>query len=326
MAHQIYENSMAFAGAVPWHGIGTKLPRNASVEEILEAARFYRVIPTSLHIPGQVRAVPGLRALVREDTGAFLAAVSERYEIVDAEDVARTLIEAAGGTGAIFHTAGLLGASGERFWLLAELPEVIRVRGDKSEIRPYLLGTSAHDGASPVLVLNCATRVVCSNTLGTALSERAQARWCIRHTRSAKQRLDEAARGFHELALGMKRFEQLANAMAVERFSDADLVATLNDVMPLPEDGKEHPRIERARGKVIELFDDGVGMTGIRGTAWGAFQSWTEFADHHRAFRGLAEGDLSSAKLESVWLGAAADLKRRALTAITNRVGISLAA
>ncbi len=56
------------------------------------------------------------------------------------EDVARTLVEAAGGVGAIFHTAGTLGRNGVRGWLLGELPEPLRVRGDKSPIRRYVLG------------------------------------------------------------------------------------------------------------------------------------------------------------------------------------------
>lgn len=326
MAHQIYEDSMAFAGTVPWHGIGQKLPQNATVEQIVSAAKFYKVGVAPLHVPGQVRPAPGVRALVREDTGAFLAAVGARYEVVDAVDVAKTLVEAAEGVDAIFHTAGLLGVNGERFWLLAELPRVIRVRGDKSEIRPYLLGTSAHDGASPIVLMNCATRVVCANTLGTALGEKTQARWSIRHTKSAKLRLEEAARGFQQIARGMEHFEQLANVLASTRFTDNQLASTLDAVIPLPDDGKEHGRLEASRARVIQLFEAGLGMQGIRGTAWGALQAWTEFADHHRGVRGADESNERAARLQSVWLGGAATLKQRALSAIAVETGLRLAA
>lgn len=325
MSHDVFESRLAFAGPTPWHRLGRKLPKNATVEEIVEAAQFFKVKTAPLYLSGDSCPAPGVRAVVREDNGQFLAAVGDRYQTVDAEEVARTLVAAAGDVKAVFHVAGLLGANGTRFFLLAELPKVIRVRGDASEIRPYLLGTSAHDGSSPVILMNCATRVVCANTLGVALSEQTNARWSIRHTRSATERLAEAAQGFQQMVLGMERFEELANALAAERFSDADLTVTLNEVMPLPDDGQDHPGLERARSKVIELFDDGTGMGGLRGTAWGAFQSWTEYADHFRSVRGAANSDGAAARLESVWLGGAADLKRRALAAITSQVGINLA-
>jgi hypothetical protein len=66
-------------------------------------------------------------------------------------------------------------------------------------------------------------------------------------------------------------------------------------------------------------------MSGIRGTAWAAFQAFTEFADHHRPLRG-GDGQPAAARLESIWLGGAADLKRRALVAVADEARIPLAA
>src|SRR6266536_3460765 len=42
--------------------------------------------------------------------------------------------------------------------------------------------------------MNAATRVVCANALGVALGESTKARWAIRHTKSAPERQQEAAR------------------------------------------------------------------------------------------------------------------------------------
>jgi hypothetical protein len=41
---------------------------------------------------------------------------------------------------AVFTAAGTLGPVGIRGWLLGELPEPIRVRGDESVIRRHVLG------------------------------------------------------------------------------------------------------------------------------------------------------------------------------------------
>lgn len=323
MAHDI--NKMVFVGQVPWHGLGTRLPENASFEEIVEAAGFARITEKSVYVPGRLDPIPETKALVREDNHDVLAVVSNRYEVVQAEEVARTLVEAAAGVRAIFHTAGTLGVNGSRFWLLGELPEPMRVRGDSSEVRKYILGTSAHDGCSPVIIQNVGTRVVCANTLGSALGEKTKARWSIRHTRSAPERLREAARGFQEIVEGYKQFEELANELAITPLTDAKLANVIDQVMPVPDDEKDHGRIEAGRAKVVELFENGVGMRGIRGTAWAALQAFTEFADHHRGVRG-ANGNAAAARLESIWLGGAADLKRRALMAITDAVRIPLAA
>lgn len=323
MAHQIYK--MAYVGEVPWHGLGTPLPKNATYSEVVEAAGFYKVLERPVYVPGRLDPVPDTRALVRADTHDVLAVVGSRYEVVQAEDIARTLVEAANGVKAIFHTAGLLGPTGARFWLLGELPDPIRVRGDNSEIRRFLLGTSAHDGTSPITILNAATRVVCANTLGTALGEKTRARWVIRHTRSAPERLRDAARGFRELARGYEEFGQLANLLAMTRFTDRQLMAAVNDVMPIPQDDRDHKRLESGRAKVTELFENGAGMGGIRGTAWAGFQAFTEYADHHRPIR-AGDGNRAATRLESIWLGSAAEMKRRALVAVANEARISLAA
>jgi phage/plasmid-like protein (TIGR03299 family) len=323
MPHEI--NRLVFVGQVPWHGLGTRLPQNASFDDIVEAAGFFTVAETPVYVPGKLDPIPETKALVREDTHDVLAVVSDRYEVVQAEEVARTLIEAARGVRAIFHTAGSLGRNGSRFWLLGELPGPMKIRGDASEIRKYILGTSAHDGASPVIIQNVGTRVVCANTLGSALGEKTKARWQIRHTRSAPERLREAARGFREIVDGYKQFEQLANELAITRLTDAGLLKVIDQVLPVPDDDRDHSRIEASRAKVIELFENGVGMQGIRGTGWAGLQSFSEFADHHRGVRG-ANGNPAAARLESIWLGGAAELKRRALTAIADQVRIPLAA
>ena len=323
MSHDI--NRMVYVGQVPWHGLGVRLPQNATFEEIIEVAGFPTIVEQPVYVPGKLDPIHGTKALVREDSHDVLAVVSDRYEIVQAEEVARTLVEAARGVRAIFHTAGTLGENGSRFWLLGELPDPMRVRGDSSEIRKYILGTSAHDGCSPVVIQNVGTRVVCSNTLGSALGEATKARWQIRHTRSAPERLREAARGFREIVEGYTQFQQLANELAATRLTDAGLAKVIDLVLPVPNDDKDHSRIKTSRAKVVELFENGVGMRGIRGTAWAGFQAFTEFADHHRGIRG-AKGNPAAARLESIWLGGAADLKRRALMAIAGQTGIQLAA
>jgi phage/plasmid-like protein (TIGR03299 family) len=323
MAHEI--KKMFYVGEMPWHGLGVRLPTKASYEEIVQAAGFYEAVDKDVYIPPLRVPIADRKALVRGDTGEYLAVVARRYAVVQFGDVARTLVEAAGDVKAVFTTAGTLGPVGIRGWLLGELPNPITVRGDPSPIRKYVLGTTGHDGVTAVVIKNVATRVVCANTLGSALGEKTRARWQIRHTRSAPERLRDAAQGFRELVRGYEQFGNLANVLAMTAFTDAQLARTVEQVLPVPPDDREHRRLEGGRAKVIELFEAGRGMHGIRGTAWAGLQAFVEFADHHRMIRG-GSADPAAARLESIWLGGAAELKRRALAAIADEARIPLAA
>ncbi|MDC0709490.1 DUF932 domain-containing protein [Stigmatella sp. ncwal1] len=63
--------------------------------------------------------------------------------------------------------------------LLGKLHEPMRVRGDSSPIKRYVLGYCGHDGTTTITLKNVATRVVCQNALGVALGEKYRAEWHI---------------------------------------------------------------------------------------------------------------------------------------------------
>lgn len=324
MAHEI--NKIVYVGATPWHGLGVRLPAAAGYEEIVQAAGFYEAAERDVYVPPNPTPVPDRKGLVRGDTGEYLAVVSKSYQVVQFADVARTLVQAAGNVRCIFTTAGTLGRAGIRGWLLGELPNPIKVKGDPSPIRKYVLGTTGHDGITAIVVKNVATRVVCANTLGVALGERGGASWRIAHTANAKQRLDEAGRAVRRIVESYDRLGELANVLATTRFTDEQMKATVDSVLPVPRDDRDHGRLEAERAKVLKLFDTAVGIERVRGTAWAALQGWTEYADHHRLVRDTGREDPRRARLASVWMGRAASLKEAALTAITYEAGIQLAA
>lgn len=324
MPHDI--NKMVYVGEMPWHGLGVRLPAAAGYEEIVQAAGFYEVVERDVYVPPNPIPVPDRKGLVRGDTGEYLALVSRSYEVVEFADVARTLVQAAGDVRCIFTTAGTLGRVGIRGWLLGELPNPIKVKGDPSPIRKYVLGTTGHDGITAIVVKNVACRVVCANTLGVALGERGGATWRIAHTANAKTRLDEAGKAFARLARSYERLGELANVFSVTPFTDSQMQATVDRVMPVPRDDRDHSRLEAERAKVVQLFDTAVGIDRVRGTAWAALQGWTEFADHHRVVRDSGREDPRRARLASIWMGRAASLKQAALRAIADEARVELAA
>ncbi len=123
MAQDIFQDRrMFFTGETPWHNLGVKLPANATWEQARDAAGFYNVLERPVFAAGIPTPLPDVKALVADDDGRYLATVGGDYGVVQFSDMAKAVIEAAGGAQAIFHTGGLLGAVGATGWLLGELP------------------------------------------------------------------------------------------------------------------------------------------------------------------------------------------------------------
>jgi hypothetical protein len=96
-----------------------------------------------------------------------LGIVSDEYEVVDHRDAFRFL-DALIGSDLHFETAGSLWG-GRRVWCLARLPEYIELGGDPSAT--YLYVANSHDGSMAVTAAATPIRIVCANTLGTALRQ-----------------------------------------------------------------------------------------------------------------------------------------------------------
>jgi phage/plasmid-like protein (TIGR03299 family) len=315
--------SMVYAGATPWHRLGTPIPANGTWDEIREAAGFYDVREEPLTLQRNGFPIPDKKAIVRADTGDYLSTVGSDYCPLQFEELAQAGLTAAHDVQAIWHTAGTLGPHGVRGWLLAELPEPIRVRGDSSETRKYVLLTTAHDGLTAAILANVATRVVCQNTLGAALKERGGARWTIRHTPNAKARLEEAARAFKYMMTEMADFEVLANVLAVQKYTLEQHKAVVDSLIPVPKDDKPHPRLEKDRAAVMALFDTFTGAdAGILGTGYGALQAWTEFAKLKAPLDGDAREARTARRLMSATVGEGATKVSRALGLIIEQTGV----
>lgn len=152
MAHELAtmvdgRTAMMYCGEAPWHGLGQKLDGPATAEEAIAAAGLdYDVTLTPMTTEDGL-SVPGRRAVVRADTRAVLGVVSDRFVPVQNKQ-AFGFLDAVVAEGSLrYHTAGALGR-GERIWLLARLPEQIRVRGKRRlqilEQHAAMFGTPPH--------------------------------------------------------------------------------------------------------------------------------------------------------------------------------------
>ncbi len=296
---------MMYVGETPWHKLGTKLDKPVTSEEAIQAAGLdFTVRKFRLQTSPDNLAVESHFATVRTDTMEVLGVVGSRYEPIQNRDAFTTFDALVGEGEAIYHTAGALG-KGERIWILAKLPDYIRVNGNDI-VEKYFLLVNSHDGTSTVRVKLTPIRVVCENTLSLALSG-AEQEVHIRHTLNAKEKLKEA----HEiLGLTNKLYEQLDaifNRMSEAKLQQPALSDYVKAVFPEDPNSKDQSWVRKVHDTTLELAESGEGAEMARGTLWGAYNAVTEYVDHYRGTR-VDE----TQRLKSIWFGSGERIKKNA--------------
>lgn len=318
--------SMMYCGEAPWHGLGTELEGPATAAEAIEAASLdwtVSKVPVEANVDGRHIRVPGTYAIVRDDLvyddlplfrddgqqdlSPVLGIVGKQYTPLQNRQAFSFFDPIVDKSAAIYHTAGALG-DGERIWILAKLPDNIRVAG-KDVVDKFLLLSNSHDGTSSVNIKFTPIRVVCQNTLSQALRQGPNI--SIVHTPSLPTRIQEAHRllgivKVHYLSLG-----EAYQEMARTRMDTATVKKYLFEVFPDPKDPQNERGKQRAadfRQKAEYVFDKGTGNTtpGVAGTLWAAYNGVVEFVDY-----GLPTLDRGG-RLNSIWFGEGQYIKARA--------------
>lgn len=316
MAHDLATTdgriAMMYAGEVPWHGLGTRLGEPATAQEAIEAAGLdyqaeLRSIKTVDGTP-----IPSRRAVVRSDTCDILGVVGTSYVPVQNYQ-AFGFLDCVVADGSLrYHTAGALG-KGERVWMLAKLPDHIRVKNSDDITEKFLLLSNSHDGSSSLRVHFTPIRVVCANTLAIAASGGRGHGVSIIHkgdlaakVRQAQEVLGFAQRFYDDV-------ESQINRLAGHYPSLRQLEEYFRQVYPDSPDG-ESARTKNVRQELMRLFEQGIGhnMPEIRHSTWTALNAVTEYVDHYRSTRGRTATERAGNRLESAWFGSGAILKQRA--------------
>lgn len=313
MAHDLAttngKTAMAYFGETPWHRLGTKLNEPATAAQAIEAAGLnYQADLKVIQTTGGT-LVPQRKAVVRSDTGEVLGVVGNSYVPVQ-NSQAFGFLDAVVGDGSLrYHTAGALG-KGERVWMLAKLPNEIRIKNSEDVTEQFLLLSNSHDGTSSLRVFFTPIRVVCANTLGAAERRGRRQGVSIVHKGDLDAKVNEAQA---VLGLAKRFYDSLGEKMNVlanyypNRKKIEDYFESLYPNIP----DARNTRSENVRKELMHLFEHGRGQNipATRLSMWAAFNAVTEYVDHHRSTRGKTDLDRASRRLESAWFGSGAGLK-----------------
>jgi len=316
--HEIDQSSGKAAvmtvGQPPWHRLGVTVSDAQTSEEAIKLAGLAWGVeqwPLVARRDGVERAVTGRVANVRADTGAVLGVVGTSYRVFQNQSAFDFFDAIVQERLAIFETAGSL-KGGRHVWMLARLPKTLRVAGE-DEIRPYILLTNSHDGSRALRMIPTTIRVVCANTLNLALGRAAATEGVtIYHSEHLAQRVAEARTKLGIITQRVDEFEQQVQALARRTMSRTALADYFTKLV---EDRAEDTQ-KRMLGMFLTNLDHPTNsLPGIRGSAWAAYNSVSQWADHQSVVRGQTEIQRADSRLQSIWFGASAELKAKAFDA-----------
>ncbi len=310
-----------YTTAPAWHGLGNVIPGGTSdVDQVLKLAGIdyevsrrpvlYQTAPDS---PAVI--MPDQFVNVREDTGAGLGVVGARYEVLQNRHAFEFLQDLVDDYGVTWESAGAL-REGRKVFVSMRLPHTVTIDADgvNDEIIPFVAAINSHDGSSLFQVVATPWRPICGNTERFAVRD-AHTRWGVRHTRNARDRIEEARRTLRLSVNYYERFAAEEEALARTELALSEFHAVIEDLWPTP-DENESVRTKNTHGKRLDLLNELYGTNSARlgRTAYAAERAITEYADWKSAIRptGSLRGNNLAARATAVMEGSADDLKSKA--------------
>jgi phage/plasmid-like protein (TIGR03299 family) len=295
MAHQV--ETMAYAGQVPWHGLGVPVSNDLTPQQMQEKAGLdwkVREVESFIEFDGKKMST-GLKSLVREDNKKILTNVGENWNPVQNDDAFNFFSEYCMSGDMEMHTAGSL-KDGQMVWALAKVKESFDLFGD-DKVDSYLLFSNPHQYGKSIDIRFTPIRVVCNNTLTMSLESKADRSVKVGHrtafdAESVKETLGLAHEKF-------AKYKEMAQFLASKKMTSDNYIAFLNEVFPRTSgqvDSINVDTISRSAKQALSVLETQPGAEYGEGTWWQAFNSVTFITDH-------VQGRNAENRLHSQWFG-----------------------
>ena len=305
MAHQV--ETMAYAGEVPWHGLGVKVIDDLTPDQMLKKAGLDWTVstrPMYFKNPNkpEYTEIPKRRVLVRDSDETILSTVGDGWKPLQNSEAFDFFNEFVIAGDMKMDTAGSLD-DGRMVWGLAKLKDGFTVtKGD--DVEGYLLFSNPHKYACSIEVRFTPVRVVCNNTLTYALNQYTQQSARLNHRQvfdaeSVKETLGLASNF-------MQNYADVSKLLASKKYSKDSIKEYYNEVFPIAGDNKRLKDLSRNAEAALETVNTQPGAKLSEGTWWSAFNSVTYLIDHEL-------GVSQDTRLQSAWFGKGRQKKVSAL-------------
>lgn len=311
MAHQI--ETMAYAGEVPWHGLGVQVIDDLTPDQMLEKAGLNWTVdkvPSYIDYNGQKIPTED-SALVRSSDGKILSVVSGEWNPVQNQEAFEFFNDFVMAGDMKMHTAGSI-REGKNVWALAKVNESFEILGG-DKVDSYLLFSNPHEYGKCVDIRFTPIRVVCNNTLTLALGSASDMVVRLNHRRTFDADMVKKTLGIAHNK--MSSYKEAAEFLATKRYSQESLHSYLDDIFPsLSKANKEF--LSRPAEQVLAVVDTQPGADFAPGSWWNAFNAVTFTTDH-------LLGHTNESRLQSAWYG---QNRQRKVTALNKAIEYAEAA
>ena len=308
MAHLV--ETMAYAGEVPWHGLGTPVSNDLTPIQMQQKAGLdWNVREVESYIEFDGRKMPtGQKSLVRETDGRILTNVGENWNPVQNSDAFEFFSEYVLAGDMEMHTAGSL-KDGQMVWALAKVKDSFELfKGD--QVDSYLLFSNPHQYGKSVDIRFTPIRVVCNNTLTFSLDQKAERSVKVGHRvefdpSSVKEQLGIATSK-------LNTYKEMAQFLGSKRYTQDNVVEFFNTVFPRTADKRVQDKalsvdtLSRNAKFCYDALEVQPGAKFAEGSWWQAFNAVTFVTDH-------VQGRNNDNRLYSNWFGSNEIRKRTAL-------------
>lgn len=315
-------NNASYVGTLPW-AYGTQVSDLSTSKEAAERGGLawgihkdpLVAVVTKTDGETENQHVPGKFHIRRDDNNKIIGIVGKNFRPVPNLEAMGLMDALSQEAGAIFEAVGLIG-DGERVWMMAKLPNSLRVKGSEDIIDKFLMVSNAHNGSKSLVLGFTPFRRMGSSIMNIACG-RLHDKISIRHTAKFDDHVKEARR---VLKLQENYFEHLGimfDGLADIPINRAKFDEVLDAVMPLPTEGRTE-KAEGARERLEQLWAKENEINPFANTAWSLLTTFSTYGDHHKSFKSRKdeEGSKEQLRFLSVMEGSAQDLKNDALSAI----------
>lgn len=304
MAHLV--ETMAYAGEVPWHGLGVRVLPDLTPDQMMEAAGVnwtVRKVPAFANVDG-VNVAVGRSALVRDTDGSVLDVVGDDWNPVQNAEAFAFFDDFIKAGDMEMHTAGSL-RDGKIVWALAKVKDSF-ILGGKDQVDSYLLFTNPQMYGKSIDVRFTPIRVVCNNTLTLSLNSKADNVVKVSHrTAFDADAVKETLGVAHDK---MAKYKEMGQFLTSKRYTGETIVEYFKSVFPMVAqvEGKARKDMSKAASTALDIIDTQPGADFSSGTWWNAFNAVTYYTDH------LA-GRTADTRIASAWYGPNRNVKLAAL-------------
>ena len=296
MAHLV--ETMAYAGEVPWHGLGEKVSNDLTPVQMMQKAGVdWTVHEVDSFVEFEGKKIPtGQRALVRSSDARVLTNVGPDWKPVQNEDAFNFFSEYVFAGDMEMHTAGSL-KNGQVVWALAKVKESFELfKGDTVE--SYLLFSNPHQYGKSIDIRFTPIRVVCNNTLTMSLESASDRSVRIGHRTTFDADMVKETLGIaHEK---FAKYKEMAQFLGSKRFSMDNLIQYYNEVFPQTGANKTEVKsaedLSRPAKQALAVLETQPGANFAEGSWWQALNSVTFVTDH-------IQGRNAENRLMSQWFG-----------------------